>query len=81
MELKLWSVSWVTVLLVQTVSAQTTLFSFDEPIAQLSTTNFSSVISNSPKLWVVEFYAAWCGYCKRMAPQFSAAARSVQGNY
>jgi len=77
MWLKLGSVSLATFLLVHTVATQSTLFSFDEPISQLMFSNFSTVISNSPKIWVVEFYAVWCGYCKRLAPEYSAVARNI----
>lgn len=57
------------------------LFEHDEPISQLQTHNFSSVIHNSKKMWIVDFYASWCGYCQRLAPEFSSMARDIQGKF
>lgn len=55
------------------------LFSQNELISQLQPHSFSSVIHNSSKMWIVDFYVSWCGYCQRMAPHFSDMAQSIKG--
>lgn len=48
-------------------------------VVELTDSNFEQKVLNSKELWMVEFYAPWCGHCKNLEPHWKSAARELKG--
>ncbi|KAJ9686572.1 hypothetical protein PVL29_015449 [Vitis rotundifolia] len=46
---------------------------------ELTSSNFDELVLKSKDLWIVEFFAPWCGHCKKLAPQWKKAANNLKG--
>ncbi|XP_033846626.1 protein disulfide-isomerase A6 [Periophthalmus magnuspinnatus] len=60
------------------LSAQA-LYSSTDDVVELTPSNFNREVLQSDALWLVEFYAPWCGHCKNLAPEWKKAATALKG--
>lgn len=50
-----------------------------DDVVELTDSNFDKLVLNSEDIWLVEFFAPWCGHCKNLAPHWAAAASELKG--
>lgn len=49
-------------------------------VSKLTAANFKDKTAGGNKdVWMVEFYAPWCGHCKQLAPVWAEAAEKLDG--
>jgi protein disulfide-isomerase A6 len=55
------------------------LYSSNSDVKVLTQNNFNKEVVNSPEIWIVEFYAPWCGHCQKLTPEWEKAAKALKG--
>lgn len=51
----------------------------DKDVIELTDSNFNKLVLQSDDMWLVEFFAPWCGHCKNLAPHWNKAATELKG--
>lgn len=54
------------------------LYPSNSDVVDLTESNFDKLVTQSDNIWVVEFYAPWCGHCRQFAREFSKAATGLK---
>ncbi|KAL0432136.1 UNVERIFIED_CONTAM: protein disulfide-isomerase 5-2 [Sesamum latifolium] len=70
--------SFSLLLLSPPIGASQNQFELDGKVLELDDSNFDVAISNFDYI-LVDFYAPWCGHCKRLAPELAKAAPILAG--
>lgn len=55
------------------------LYGAKSDVIQLTPQVFDDKVLKSDSVWLVEFYAPWCGHCKSLAPEWDKAATALKG--
>ncbi|CEQ40231.1 SPOSA6832_01831, partial [Sporobolomyces salmonicolor] len=71
-------ISLFLALLAWTTSTHAALFRSPN-VKHLTIRSFKKAVQGSEKLTVAAFTAPWCGYCKKLAPDFDKVADSLKG--
>lgn len=51
---------------------------YDEPVVEVSESEFNEIVNNGHKLVVVDFFADWCMPCLMMAPIIEELAEKME---
>ncbi|CAN0596258.1 unnamed protein product, partial [Ectocarpus sp. 12 AP-2014] len=49
-------------------------------VVDLTENNFKEMVLDSDEMWLVEFFAPWCGHCKKLEPEWESAAGQLSGS-
>lgn len=62
------------------VSGSYALYPSSSEVVELTPANFDRLVIQSDALWIVEFYAPWCGHCQQLVPEYTKAATALKVN-
>lgn len=54
------------------------LYPSNSDVIDLTERNFDELVTKSDSLWIVEFYAPWCGHCQQFVPEYAKAAKALK---
>ncbi|TMW51263.1 hypothetical protein DOY81_003649 [Sarcophaga bullata] len=54
-------------------------YSPSDGITELTPSNFDRLVVQDDAIWVVEFFAPWCGHCQSLVPEYKKLAKAVKG--
>ena len=55
------------------------LYDKSSDVIELTPSNFETRVIDSDEVWIVEFFAPWCGHCKSLVPEYKKAASALKG--
>lgn len=60
------------------VAGANCMYASNSAVIDLRPNNFDNLVLNSDHIWVVEFYAPWCGHCQQLTPEYDKAATALK---
>lgn len=54
------------------------LYPSNSDVVELTPSNFDRLVINSDEVWIVEFFAPWCGHCQQFVPEYQKAAKALK---
>merc|ERR1711912_109520 len=64
-------------LLLVCVAPAVAFYGENSPVVSLTAENWSEMQADTDHIWLVEFYANWCGHCKQFAPAYEKVAKNL----
>eukprot|EP01095_Lingulamoeba_sp_RSL-Kostka_P010694 TRINITY_DN389_c0_g1_i1.p1 TRINITY_DN389_c0_g1~~TRINITY_DN389_c0_g1_i1.p1 ORF type:complete len:396 (+),score=145.32 TRINITY_DN389_c0_g1_i1:112-1299(+) len=55
------------------------LYNSRSDVINIDQNNFGKMVLASDHVWLMEFYAPWCGHCKNLAPTYEQVATNLKG--
>ncbi|KAM8953881.1 protein disulfide-isomerase A6 isoform 2-T2 [Pelodytes ibericus] len=55
------------------------MYSASDDVVELTPSNFNREVLQSDSLWLIEFYAPWCGHCNQLTPEWKKVATALKG--
>ena len=65
--------------LLLTISLSVSFFNSNTPVILLNGENFEKEVVQSKDIWLILFYAPWCGHCQAFSPEYEKAAKALKG--
>lgn len=66
-------------LLASLLGSSEALYSATSNVVELTPTNFDNLVVKGEQIWIVEFFAPWCGHCQQLVPEYEKAANALKG--
>lgn len=70
---------WSKILPLFFLSSVFAFYTTNDDVVDLTDANFDSKVLKSDRIWIVEFYAPYCGHCKNLIPEYKKAAKLLKG--